>query len=91
MKNLFSRKFIISGLFIPILILIIPFLLKYLINGTILISSEIVAIQFLFTFIWLITGRILAKRSGYIWFLVFYFFIYWFVFSWNLLLQYPPS
>ena len=75
-KNLFLKKFIISGLFIPILILIIPFLLKYLINRTILISSEIVAIQFLFTFIWL---------------LVFYFFIYWFVFSWNLLLQYPPS
>ena len=91
MKKFFLEKSNIAGYLVPILILIIPFLLKFLIEGTMLISSDIVAIQFLITFSWLITGRILAKEKGYIWLLPIYFFIYFVVFSYNLLLQYPPS
>ena len=90
MKIFFLNYPNVARYLIPLLIFTIPILFKYIIDERTFNSreSEIVAIQFLFTFVWLYTGRILSKKKSYSYILAVYFMIYLFFFSYVLLFNY---
>jgi hypothetical protein len=90
-KEIIIKHSLISVYLVPLVILVLPFLFKFISEKSLLISPGIPLIQFLLVFVWLIIGRIISKKGRYIFGLLIYFIIYFIVFTFNLLIQHPPS
>lgn len=90
--NKFTKNSLICVLLIPFIILVLPFLSKFIIDRSFLINANIPFIQLGLVTIWFIIGDIISKQHvRYFFGFVINFVIYWFVISFNMLIQHPPS
>ena len=88
----FVKHSLVSVYLVPLVILVLPFLFKFISEKSLLIDPNIPLIQLGLISVWLIVGDIISKQHGrYIFGFIIYFVIYFVVLSFNLLLQYPPS
>ena len=90
--NKFIKNSLICVYLVPLIILVLPFLVKFVIDRSVLINANIPFIQLVLVIIWFIIGDIISRQHvRYFIGFVIYFIIYWFVISFNLLIQHPPS
>tara|TARA_B100000902_G_C26893144_1_gene708407 strand:- start:100 stop:576 length:477 start_codon:yes stop_codon:yes gene_type:complete len=90
--NKFIKNSLICVYLVPLIILVLPFLLKFVIDRSVLINANIPFIQLVLVIIWFIIGDIISKQHvRYFVGFVIYFIIYCFVISFNLVIQHPPS
>ena len=90
--NKFTKNSLICVYIIPFIILVSPFLVKFIIDRSFLINANIPFIQLGLVTIWFIVGDIISRQHvRYFFGFVIYFIIYWFVISFNMLIQHPPS
>jgi len=90
--NKFIKNSLICVYLVPLIVLLLPFLLKFIIDRSFLINVNIPFIQLGLVIIWFIIGGIISRQHvRYFFGFVIYFIIYWCVISFNTLIQYPPS
>jgi len=90
--NKFTKNSLICVYLVPFIILVSPFLVKFVIDRSFLINANIPFIQLGLVTIWFIVGDIISRQHvRYFFGFVIYFIIYWFVLSFNMLIQHPPS
>tara|TARA_B100000029_G_C17289503_1_gene856471 strand:- start:121 stop:408 length:288 start_codon:yes stop_codon:yes gene_type:complete len=91
-KEIIIKHSFVSVYLVPLVILVLPFLFKFISEKSLLINPGIPLIQLGLASVWLIAGDIISKQHGrYIFGFIIYFVIYMFVLSFNLLIQHPPS
>ena len=91
-KEIIIKHPFISVYLVPLVILVLPFLFKFISEKSLLINPSITLIQSGLAFVWLVVGERISKQHGrYLFGFIIYFVIYFVVLSFNLLAQHPPS
>ena len=91
-KEFIIKHPFISVYLVPLVILVLPFLFKFISEKSLLINPNIILIQSGLAFVWLIVGDIISKQHGrYIFGFIIYFIIYFCVLAFDVVAQYPPS
>jgi len=91
-KEIIIKHPFISVYIVPLVILVLPFLFKFISEKSLLINPDIILIQSGLAFVWLIVGDIISKQHGrYIFGFIIYFVIYFCVLAFDTLIQNPPS
>jgi len=86
--NKFIKHSLICVYLVPLIILVLPFLVKFIIKGSLLINIYIPFIQLGLVTLWFIIGDIISRQHGrYLFGFIIYFIIYSFPISFNTLLQ----
>ena len=92
LTNKFIKYSLVCVYLVPLIILVLPFVVQFIIKGSLVINVYIPFIQLGLVTLWFIMGAIISKQQGrYLFGFIIYFIIYWCVISFNTLIQYPPS